>query len=522
MTKKQERSIETVLQMDGIMAKGYGMVAKFPMRDTALKMKDKAIYAYLCALSGGGVKTWPSRSKILADLQIGKSAFYNSMERLLKEGYLTKTDRRIHGENGMWTKTIYTIELNPKRYQESSGASQPTDADSNTLSVQGMLNDGWGFAPRLVMQDPRLSVKEKALYAYILTYAAAGRVAYPDVSTITYHLGISQETYRSLVKQLCTLGYIIRHRKRKANGQLGGYDYYIPPNPVTISSDSSTPMKQDTVKQNTVNMTSEVTTSMKQNTVNAASAPSTPMKQDTVEQNTMNVASVPTTPMKRDTVEPDTANPPTAKPPTANRFVRKIQNTSNTSLSITREVKYNPSTTTSTSVEKSVEIQNIPKGGLDTAMLMKKIFDCSGIPMDILSNSNQVTDVLRYLCGTDWTKGEVRYWDEEKQEAFVVVMKAMLRLCTQKCSKISSLVLTREQIVEKLNLCIEKDSNGVYMADFIEFATSDYLEAVQSRRDEGKTPVRNPVNYACAVIWSAIDSYRRMKWLEIQENDLFY
>jgi hypothetical protein len=60
------------------------------------------------------------------------------------------------------------------------------------------------------------------------------------------------------------------------------------------------------------------------------------------------------------------------------------------------------------------------------------------------------------------------------------------------------------------------------MADFIEFATSDYLEAVQSRRDEGKTPVRNPVNYACAVIWSAIDSYRRMKWLEIQENDLFY
>lgn len=83
--REQERSVEVLLQMDGIMAKGYGVVAKFPMRDTALKIKDKAIYAYLCALSGGGIKAWPSRGKILADLQIGKTALCLSTPNFSEE-----------------------------------------------------------------------------------------------------------------------------------------------------------------------------------------------------------------------------------------------------------------------------------------------------------------------------------------------------------------------------------------------------------------------------------------------------
>ena len=153
--------------------------------------------------------------------------------------------------------------------------------------------------------------------------------------------------------------------------------------------------------------------------------------------------------------------------------------------------------------------------------LREKVQACSGIPKDILGHPEQVTEVLRYLCGTDWTQGESRYLDEEKQQAFAVVMKGMLRLCTQKCSRISNLVLTREQIVDRLNLCLEKDADGVYMEDFLDFVTTDYVQALQSRREEGKTPVRNPVNYACSVIWSATDGYQRMKWLEEQEQSCF-
>lgn len=530
---EQERNIEVLLQMDGILAKGYGMVSKFPMRDTALKIKDKAIYAYLCALCGGGIKTWPSRGKIMADLQIGKTAFYNSMDRLVQEGYLTKTSRRIHGKRGMWTRTVYTIELNPKRYQDSQTEKQ--ENLFNTLEVEGMLSDGWGFAPRLVMQDPRISIREKALYVYLLTYAAAGRVAYPDVPTITYHLGISEDTYRKLMNSLYKLGYILRHRKRKSNGQMGGYDYFICRKPSTLyegaevplfpekpeekqdvpsnngaytNSNQSdldevpaTPFKQDTVNETTPSKRDTVneTTPSKQDTVNET----TPFKRDTVNQ---------PHPLKPDTVKPDTVKPDTANPDTVNEVVRKLQVASNTSFSITSDENHNPSTTTSSD------------GGTDgqTADLKERIKKAGGIPTDILNDKAKVIEALKLLGDWDWKSGKIHYYDENMQNAFQLVMDTLVTLCTRKTSRISNLTLTREQIVEKLNRCCEHDRYGTFLSDFIQHATGNYVTAIENRSESGKSPVREPASYAACVIWSATDSYLHERWMLEQEEKYFY
>ena len=102
-----------------------------------------------------------------------------------------------------------------------------------------------------------------------------------------------------------------------------------------------------------------------------------------------------------------------------------------------------------------------------------------------------------------------------------MVMEAMLRLCTQHVTKLGQLVLKREDIVQRLNQCCDRDRDGYYLDGFVDVAVTDYVNALQSRRDEGKTPVRNPVNYACYVLWSATDTYQRMKWLENQEG-LYY
>ena len=112
----------------------------------------------------------------------------------------------------------------------------------------------------------------------------------------------------------------------------------------------------------------------------------------------------------------------------------------------------------------------------------------------------------------------VFYYDEERNAAYPVIMNAMLRLCSQPVTKLCGLVLRREQIVERLNRCCYQYQHGLYLDDFLDDAVSDYVNAVQSRRDEGKTPVRNPVNYACSVIWSATDTYQRLKWLEQREE----
>lgn len=470
---EQERNIEVLLQMDGILAKGYGMVSKFPMRDTALKIKDKAIYAYLCALCGGGIKTWPSRGKIMADLQIGKTAFYNSMDRLV---------------------------------------------------VEGMLSDGWGFAPRLVMQDPRISIREKALYVYLLTYAAAGRVAYPDVPTITYHLGISEDTYRKLMSGLCKLGYILRHRKRKSNGQMGGYDYFICRKPSTLYDGAEVPLfpdkpeeKQDIPNDNgaythgnqsvpdevpatpSKRDTVEETTPSKQDTVNET----TPFKRDTVNQ---------PHPPKPDTVKPDTVKPDTANPDTVNEVVRKLQVASNTSFSITSDENHNPSITTSSA------------GGTEgqTADLRERIKKAGGIPTDILDDEAKVVEALKLLGEWDWRAGKVVFYDEDMQNAYPLIMETLVNICTRKITSISNLNLTRENIVEKLNRCCENDQYGISLWYFIQHAVADYCKAIESRRESGKSPVRNPARYAACVIWSATDSYLHELWRMEQEDKYFY
>ena len=504
--EKEPRCIETVLQMDGIMAKGYGVVAKVPMRDTELKIKDKGLYAYLCALSGGGVRTWPSRSKILADLQIGKEAFYNSLERLIALGYLSKTSRRLHGDSGMWTRTVYTIELNPKG--RSCAEEERMDDDGGTLTVEGMLGDGWGFAPRLVMTDPRLSIREKALYAYILTYAAVGKVAYPKVETIRYHLGISPQSYRDMMQQLCHLGYIVRRRRRLANGRLGCYDYYISHKP-TIDEENS---RNSTKTAGNENLKPPA---RNPDTVKPdAPSPVTPYP-DTVKPDSPSpVTPYPNT-VKPDSLSPvapnpDTAKPDTAEPDTANRAVRIIQELSNTRFSSTRELNHQATTTT-----QGVGAPRPEKNW------MSMICESKGIPMDCLSNKAEVTAVLCAMTGRDWRKEKTIYLDEDRNEAFPVVMEALLRLCTQSVTKLGQLVLRREDIVRRLNQCCDRDQDGYYLDGFVDVAVTDYVNALQSRRDEGKTPVRNPVNYACYVLWSATDTYQRMKWLENQEGLYF-
>jgi hypothetical protein len=143
--------------------------------------------------------------------------------------------------------------------------------------------------------------------------------------------------------------------------------------------------------------------------------------------------------------------------------------------------------------------------------------------MDCLTNKAEAATVLCAMTGRDWRKERtVFYLDEDRNEAFPVVMEAMLRLCTQSVTKLGQLVLKREDIVQRLNQCCDRDRDGYYLDGFVDVAVTDYVNALQSRRDEGKTPVRNPVNYACYALWSATDTYQRMKWLEQQENVLFY
>lgn len=269
-----EQGTEELLQMEGIMAKGYGCAAKYAMQDKELDISAKGLYAYLCSLTGGGRTTWPRRDNILKVLKLSKTTYYKVLGYLTDAGYITVTPTRMAGK---WDRNVYTIVSNPKRFTEAQA-----ETGESQLQYRGMMSAGFGMIPRLAMQDPRMSIKEKALYAYMLCYANAGTSAFPQVSTIISHLKISTDSYQKYMKTLEKLGYIIK-TQRRTEGRFGVFDYYICEQPAPDRK------KWDTAEQDTV----------------IPLTPPPPEKWDTVKWDT-DTPITPPYPEKWDTVKQDT------------------------------------------------------------------------------------------------------------------------------------------------------------------------------------------------------------------------
>ena len=80
--------------------------------------------------------------------------------------------------------------------------------ESDILQVEGIYSKGYGLAPKLVMQDPRLSAIGKAIYCYFCSYAGAGRIAFPKISKIMSDLRINKDTFYAHFKPLKAYGFI--------------------------------------------------------------------------------------------------------------------------------------------------------------------------------------------------------------------------------------------------------------------------------------------------------------------------
>lgn len=83
------------------------------------------------------------------------------------------------------------------------------DNNSNSfIQVNGIMSQGYGFSPKAVMRDTRLTVEAKAIYAYMASFAGAGLSAFPTIALQLHELGISARRYYKHRKLLEDLGYI--------------------------------------------------------------------------------------------------------------------------------------------------------------------------------------------------------------------------------------------------------------------------------------------------------------------------
>ena len=97
-----------ILQVEGINSKGFGTIPKLAMQDRRLTIQAKAIYAYFCSFAGSGKTAFPSRDKILYDLNIGAKAYYKHLNLLKQYGYIKCLQERTQG-TGNFARNIYVL-----------------------------------------------------------------------------------------------------------------------------------------------------------------------------------------------------------------------------------------------------------------------------------------------------------------------------------------------------------------------------------------------------------------------------
>lgn len=87
---------------------------------------------------------------------------------------------------------------------------------------------GYGTIPKLVMQDRRLNIVSKAIYAYLNSFAGAGDSCFPSLVKMSYDLCISKGTLQKYLKELVDYGYI-EVEQIKINGKFASNVYTLLP-----------------------------------------------------------------------------------------------------------------------------------------------------------------------------------------------------------------------------------------------------------------------------------------------------
>ena len=76
------------------------------------------------------------------------------------------------------------------------------------LCQEGILFRGFGVMSKIAMLDVELSLKSRAILAYLCSYAGGGVTAFPSVKKILKDLDISKDTFYKHTKLLIDTGYV--------------------------------------------------------------------------------------------------------------------------------------------------------------------------------------------------------------------------------------------------------------------------------------------------------------------------
>lgn len=115
---------------------------------------------------------------------------------------------------------------------------------NDLLRVEGIMSQGFGLSPKIVMRDQRLTIEAKAIYSYIVSFAGAGNQSFPGRDMMVEELGISIKRYYKHLQLLIECDYLRIEREKGENGMFGRNIYTIVANPESDFITSENPEKE--------------------------------------------------------------------------------------------------------------------------------------------------------------------------------------------------------------------------------------------------------------------------------------
>ena len=101
-----EQNDSDILKVIGVNSRGYGNIPKLVMQDRRLTPEAKCIYSYFASYAGAGSSAFPSVSKILYDLCLGRARYYKHFGLLVDYGYIEVEQAK---DSGKFSHNIYVL-----------------------------------------------------------------------------------------------------------------------------------------------------------------------------------------------------------------------------------------------------------------------------------------------------------------------------------------------------------------------------------------------------------------------------
>jgi len=129
------------------------------------------------------------------------------------------------------------------------------------LFCTGIYKEGYGIIPKTIMRNKDISLGAKAVYAYICSFAGAGRNAFPSLELICAELGMSEKKMYKCRKELIDHNLIIVDKIRiKSKYSNNIYTLVVNPSKVEPSQDGhvqNEPSKNEPVQNDHVQQSEE-------------------------------------------------------------------------------------------------------------------------------------------------------------------------------------------------------------------------------------------------------------------------